>query len=138
VGVPELVVLSAMAHGKDEVGLQIAIAALEACRALDDERSLLYLDLVGDSLNDIARSAFEDLMASNYEFQSEFAKKHRAAGEAAGRALGEATAVVRVLQTRNLAPSSDQKERILACTDLDVLERWIRKAVTISSVDELF
>jgi hypothetical protein len=132
---PELVVLSAMAHGKAEVGLRIATAALEACRDLDEERGVLYLDLIELSLSDIARTAFEDLMASgNYEFQTEFAKKHRAAG----RALGEATAVVTFLRTRGVAVSGEQEKRILACVDLDVLDRWIRKAVTVASADELF
>ena len=136
---PELVVLSAMAHGRGEVGLRIATAALEACRGLDDERALLYLDLVGVSLSDIARTVFEDLMArGNYEFQTEFAKKHRAAGREEGRALGEATAVVTVLQTRGIALSGEQEKRILSCVDLDVLDRWIRKAVTVASADDLF
>jgi hypothetical protein len=139
---PELAVLSAMAHGKEEVGLRIATAALEACRSLDDERAMLYLDLVGISLSDIARTAFEDLMASgNYEFQTEFAKKHRAAGraegQAEGRAAGQASAVVAVLRTRGLSVSSEQEKRILACSDLATLDRWIRKVVTVGSVDEL-
>jgi len=135
---PELAVLSAMAHGKDEVGLQIATAALEACRGLDDERSLLYLDLVGDSLNDIARAAFEDLMASNYEFQGTLAKKHRAEGRAEGEAHGEARSVLKFLEARGLVVSEAQKTRILACTDLEVLDGWIRKAVTVASADALF
>lgn len=134
---PELVVLSAMAHGQaePEVATRIATAAFEACRRLDDERALLYLDLVGISLGDIARAAFEGLMASgNYEFQSDFAKKHRAAG----RALGEATAVVTVLETRAIVLSNEDKARILACSDLEVLDRWLRKAVTVASAAELF
>ena len=85
---PELAVLSVMAHGKDEpeLAVQIAAAAFEACRGLDDERALLCLDLVGISLGAIARAAFQDLMGNGtYEFQSDFAKKHRAAGKEEGR-----------------------------------------------------
>ena len=136
---PELVVLSAMAHGKEEVGLQIATAAFEACRGLDDDRAMLYLDLVGISLSDVARAAFEDLMATgNYEFQSDFAKKHRAAGRAEGLALGEASAVITVLRTRGIALSAEHEKRILACADLDTLREWIQKAVTVGAVEELF
>ena len=134
----ELVVLSAMAHGKEEVGLQIATAVLKACRGLHDERSLLYLDLIGGSLNHIARAAFEDLMASNYEFQGTLAKKHRAEGRAEGEARGEARGVLKVLAARGIKVSDGQKERILACTDLAVLDRWIERAVTVTSVDALF
>lgn len=128
---PELAVLSAMAHGKEEVGLAIATAAFDACRHLDDARAMLYLDLVGISLNDIARAAFEDLMATgNYEFQSDFAKKHRAAGKAG--------AVVAFLRARGIALTNDEENRILACSDLELLDRWIRKAATVSTADELF
>ena len=134
---PELAVLSAMAHGKaePEIAVQIATAAFEACRRLDDERALLYLDLVGISLSDIARTAFEDLMANgNYEFQSDFAKRHRAAG----RAEGEARSVLKFLAARGISVSEEQKERILACVDLAVLDRWVEKAVTATTADELF
>ncbi len=135
---PELVVLSAMAHGREEVGLEIATAAFEACRGLDDERALLYLDLVGIALGDIARAAFEDLMAGNYEFQSDFAKKHRAAGEATGEARREARGVLGVLDARGITLSAEQKSRVLACADTEVLDRWIRKAVSVTIAGELF
>lgn len=156
---PELAVLSAMAHGKEEVGLPIALAALAACGALDVERAMLYLDLVGISLSDVARAAFEDLMASQYEFQTEWAKKQKAsldsardagfaagvaarveveAGVAARVAEAKAAAVLKFLSTRRITVTDEQKSRILACTDLARLERWIEKAVTLTTTDELF
>jgi hypothetical protein len=134
---PELAVLSAMAHGKDEpdVAVSIATAAFAACRRLDDARAMLYFDLIGISLGDAARAAFEDLMAQgNYEFQSDFARKHRAAG----KADGEATAVLTILDARGIAVSPEQKARILGCADVVLLDRWIRKAVTVASAEELF
>jgi len=134
---PELAVLSAMAHGKEEIGLEIATAALEACRSLDAQRALLYLDLVGISLSDLARAAFKDLMANHYEFQTDFAKKHKAALDAQA-AAGEARGMLSVLDARGVTLSADQKARILACTDIEVLDRWIRKAVSVTTADELF
>ena len=85
----------------------------------------------------------EKLMASsNYEYQSDFAKTHQAKGRAEGRAegeaKGEARGVLAVLDARGLVVSAEQKARILACTDLEALDRWIRKAVTITSTDDLF
>lgn len=142
---PELAVLSAMAHGKDEptVAVQIALAACAAAAGLDDERALLYSDLVRISLGEAARNAFEDLMATgNYEYQSDFARKHRAEGlaegEARGEAKGEATAIVTVLDARAVVVTTEQKAQIFACTDLAILERWLRRAVSVASADELF
>lgn len=133
---PELAVLSAMAHGDDEpeLAVQIATAAFAGAAGLDDERALLYSDLIRISLSEAARRVFEDLMATNYEYQSEFHKK----ADALGRARGEAFAVLKFLTTRRIAVTEEQKTRILACTDLKVLERWIEKAVTVASADELF
>jgi hypothetical protein len=148
---PELAVLSAMAHGKGEEGPRIAFAALAASVGLNEERALLYSDVILASLSEVTRAAMEELMASgNYEYQSEFAKTHQAKGraegraegeargEARGKAQGEARAVLTVLDARGVVVSPEQQARILASTDLEVLERWLRKVVTVTSADELF
>jgi len=96
---------------------------------------LLHLDLITIALGDSARKAFEELMPQGtYEYQSDFAKKHRAEGRAEGRA----ECVLAVLRARSLAVSPEQRERVLACSDLGVLGRWIEKAVVVASADELF
>jgi hypothetical protein len=52
---------------------------------------------------------------------------------------GEVTAdVLTFLDARGLSVSDHHRERILACTDVTELDRWIRRAATIVSVDELF
>ena len=132
---PELAVLSAMAHGQGDAASRIALAALAAAGTLDDDRAMLYWDLVLASLGEAARVALEELMATgNYEYQSDFAKKHRAEG----RAEGEATAILTILDARGLAVTSEQRRRIVACSDPAALERWIRKAVLVTEVDDLF
>jgi hypothetical protein len=134
---PELAVLSAMAHGKDapDVAISIATVALAACRHLDDERAMLYFDLINISLGDAARAAFEDLMGQGtYQFQSDFAKKHRAAGQAEGKAAS----VLQVLEARGIVVAAEQRARVLGCTDMTVLDRWIRRAVTVTTAEELF
>ncbi|GAA0395679.1 hypothetical protein GCM10009530_54020 [Microbispora corallina] len=61
-----------------------------------------------------------------------------AEGETKGVAKGEAKAILAVLRTRGIAISSESEDRISQCTDLGLLDLWIRKAVTATSVDELF
>ena len=122
-------------------------AALIACHGLSEDRALPYSGLVFLSLNRAAKAALEKLMASGqFEYQSDFALKHRgegeaigvAKGEAIGVAKGEAKAVIAFLEARQVPLGSEARERILACTDLSVLERWIRQAVTVAAVEELF
>ena len=59
-------------------------------------------------------------------------------GRAEGRAEYAANAVISVLQARDLSLSDGQRSRIESCTDLELLDRWIRRAATVSSTDELF
>ena len=84
---PELAVVSVLAHRLEPCVVEIARASLEASRALDDERSRLYVDLVFAALPEAAPAALEALMASGtYEYQSGFAKRYVAQGEAKGDA----------------------------------------------------
>ena len=55
-----------------------------------------------------------------------------------GRAEGEIEAILAVLDARGLEIPSEARERISRCSDLRLLDKWIRKAVTVTSVDELF
>jgi hypothetical protein len=43
-----------------------------------------------------------------------------------------------ILSARGIAVPEDAGRRIGECTDLDLLEVWVRRAVTAESVDDLF
>ena len=61
-----------------------------------------------------------------------------AKGEARGEARGEAKAVLRVLGARGVEVSDVVRERVMACADLDVLEGWLDRSLTVTSAEELF
>jgi len=138
---PEVTVLSVMAHGTNpadphhEELLAALLDALDAVHAIDQSRSLLYFEVVAAALPAAVRSHLEVLMsASTYEFQSDFARRHFAKGEA----QGEAHAVLEFLNARGVDVPESARTRIAACTDLDTLGTWIRRAATATSVDDLF
>ena len=133
---PELAVLSAMAHGESEVGAAIAAAVLPAVAQLGDERARFYGDLVLNSLNEAARLALEAMM-KGYEYQSDFAKKYVAQGEAAGEARGEARALLAALRVRGIPVPDVARERILAERDPERLERWVERAVVACSLADV-
>jgi hypothetical protein len=140
---PELAVLSAMAHGQAEVGQTIAQTVLAAVEGLEPDRVRLYVDLAMSSLNEAARRALEALMQSGtYQYQSEFARKYVAQGREEGRQEGrheaERAAILKVLDVRGLKVDAASRERILACSEPEQLEVWLRKAVTAESLQELF
>ncbi|HVW39899.1 MAG TPA: hypothetical protein VHC18_00980 [Amycolatopsis sp.] len=77
-----------------------------------------------------------------YEYQSDFARKYfgqgRIEGLDEGRVEGEATALLDVLAARDITITDNARTRIHDCSDPELLRTWIRRAVTATTVDELF
>lgn len=136
---PELAVLSAVAHGDEPGAEAIALAALVAAGDLDNDRGILYVDLVFHHLAPAARALLEQLMATaNYEFQSDFARKFFFEGRAEGEARGEARMLLHLIELRRIPASEQDRERILACMDCAQLERWAARVLTARTMDEIF
>ncbi len=140
---PERAVLSALAHSKGEHRFEVAWAALgAAARLIDDERRTLYTDLILEALGADGRAALElNMDLTNYEFRSEYFKSKiedaRSQAAAEGRAEGEAHAVLMVLEARGIAVSAEIRARVVACVDRITLERWIVRAATATTADEV-
>lgn len=130
---PFLAVLSAVAHGKDELeqAVQAASLARDAIVPLPDGD--VYFDLIKATLSEAARKAFEMLPAT-YEYQDESLRRsyHR------GEARGEAKSILNILDARGIAVSESEKNAIWECSDSAKLESMVRKALTVQSAAELF
>lgn len=133
---PELAVLSALAHGGRHPQRQRVLTAfLEALRWVERDQAQIYHDVVSAVLPRAARAYLEGLMSTKtYQWQSDFALRHIAQGEA----QGEAKAVLTVLASRGVDVPDDTRQQIASCTDHDQLDRWIRRAATADSIDDLF
>ena len=82
-------------------------------------------------------------------YQSDFARRYYAEGKAEGKAEGEAEGEVRgeargkahailtLLRGRGLRVSAVIEKRILVTTDLDVLERWLLRAITAGRAQDV-
>ncbi len=147
--VPELAVLSALAHGNEPDGLAVVAAAIETAAALDDERATLYFDLVYGGLNAAARYALEEMMpAGQHKYHSDFARHYYDAGREEGREEGREG---RVMASRDLLRELIARklgelpgfiaERIAGCDDLETLSGWILDAGSASDparISDLF
>jgi len=134
-GAPELAVLSAMVHGGGQVetAVDVALAASTAAHDLDRDRFLLYFGLIRAALSDAARKAFE-MHPQGAQF---FDESQRQSFER-GRAAEKAADVLDVLDARGIAVGTEDRSRILECTDLELLGKWVRRAATVTNADELF
>ena len=125
---PELAVLSAMAHGRDEPpgkAVLIAMAAQQAILDLDEARSTLYFDLIQASLSEPAKREFLSMDPAKYEYQSEFAKRYVAQGEEKGKREGmlegKAELLVRQLSLR-FGPLGETDRAVVANAAVEELD----------------
>jgi len=82
-----------------------------------------------------AQAALEEMMSSGtYEYQSELARKYYGQGLTKGKAEG----ILTILENRGIDLSSEQRETILTCLDLEQLGRRLRRSLTLSNAPELF
>lgn len=152
---PELAVLSVMAHGAEAFAEAIGRTALMAIRQLPPDQQVLYCDLILAAVSDAARKTLEKLMITgDYEFQSAYFKRRiaeegarvaaeegarvRAEGREEGCIVGEARTLLLILEARGLLIHDKARARILACSDTAQLDAWVRKAISVAAVDELF
>jgi hypothetical protein len=68
-------------------------------------------------------------MMKGYEYQSEFAKKYVA--------QGEARALLTVLRVRGIDVPEADRERVLAQGDPERLQRWLERAATATTLAQV-
>jgi hypothetical protein len=131
---PELAVLSVMAHGQGDVQTAVSIAQLAAAAAtgLASDNQALYLDLIEAALGDAARKAFE-MLPETYKFQGPSYSK----GRVEGRAEGLRDTLHRLLTKRFGELPSWVDERTGNATP-EELTAWFDSALAASCLDDVF
>ncbi|NKY55566.1 hypothetical protein [Nocardia flavorosea] len=133
---PELAVLSAVAHPHHRDHAQIWVALATGLRTLGADPALRYHDFVLTMLPRAVRPDWEAFMSTglrNYNFTSDFARKYIAEGEA----KGEANSILTVLDARGITVSDQVRETITSCDDLDQLQKWLRRSLEVVEAEEL-
>jgi hypothetical protein len=81
------------------------------------------------------------MTATSHRYESDFARRYfsqgEAQGKAEGKAEGEAKAVLAVLDARGVDVPDDVRARVMACTDLEQLDAWIRRAAGATKIQDL-
>ncbi len=139
---PEITVMSMLLHyDEDPERLTRALSvALDEADRISPERAKMYADLVLGSLKNSAARQFleEALSIAAYEYKSDFARRYVAEGEARGEARGEAKSILAILEERGFTVAPETERRIRECADLDLLGVWLRRALRVASVEEVF
>ncbi|WP_024800867.1 hypothetical protein [Nocardia sp. BMG51109] len=133
---PELAVLSAVAHPRHPDHIEIWRAVAAGLRDLGADPALRYHDFILTMLPRAVRPAWEAFMSTglrDYNFTSDFARRYIAEGEA----KGEAQSVLTVLDARGIDVPDEVRDTITSCEDLELLQKWLRRALEVSRADEL-
>lgn len=137
--------MSVMMHGKHH--RPVIEAFVEALCSVEPDHAPSYYEYAYKMAEPAVQRILGELVASTtWPVYSPFAKEHfgrgkaegRKEGREEGRAEGEAHAVLTVLAARGIEVPETARARIHACTDVQELEEWLKRAVVVTTVEELF
>jgi hypothetical protein len=152
----ELTVLAAVTGALDLERSQDQVTVLDAIAGAAVSDRARYTGLILALASEQARAELEVLMATAHKEtlvdrlldegraegeargRAEGEARGRAEGEARGRAEGEANLLLRVLRARGLAVPADVRDMITSCVDTAQLEAWFDRAITATSLDDVF
>jgi hypothetical protein len=99
----------------------------------------LCYDIVLAGLPVAARTRWEAFMTTvaPRECHSELFRELAALHQEAGEVRGEVRSVLIVLEARGLAVPAAVRDQILACTDLDLLQTWLRRTVGAATAEDV-
>ncbi|GIE27404.1 hypothetical protein Ait01nite_004490 [Actinoplanes italicus] len=135
---PELTVLSALAHANRSDPIPLFEALFAALEVIDSPRAGIYHDFVRGNLPAASRKLLEDLVSATKDrYFSDWARQQHAEGMAEGMAEGRAGSIITVLTARGIEVSDEAHAKINACTDLEQLDQWIQRAAVAERVEDL-
>ncbi|MEU7739684.1 hypothetical protein [Nonomuraea sp. NPDC049158] len=134
-----LAAISAITQSKHPLIADILATLTEALDSLDSDVARRYAEYVTVALTGNAQKEMERLMATEtYVYQGEYAQSLLAKGVAKGRVEEDIECLLMVLETRGMALSDGDRERITTCGDIARLRLWMKRAVLASTVEEIF
>ncbi len=144
----ELALLSGMAHGNGTNALQILNATLEAIRTLDQERALVYYEVLWRVLREPVRAALgrmameAEKTAFEFTFFKELNPQLFQQGVTKGFRDGEAkearSKIILLAKHLGLILTDEHRQCLDACEDKQTLDRWFENVLDAKTTDEIF
>lgn len=136
---PALAILSAVCHATRPDIERMFPVILAAIQSMDHTKVDSYYDVVWSALPAPAQTQWEEFMtlAIRREYRNPALREAAAKGKAEGKAEGQARAILLVLESRGVPVADDARERVLACTDPDQLDTWLRRAVSATTTADV-
>ncbi|GGY99791.1 hypothetical protein GCM10010327_32730 [Streptomyces nitrosporeus] len=135
-----LATLSAITHAGDPDIGAILKTLSAALRDAPDTIAAPIVELTAQGLgNRPAAQQWRNLVAVDLSFYtSPLSQEIRDEGRTEGRTEGRAEALLLFLEARGIALTEEDRARITGCQESQVLGRWLTRATTAASAEELF
>lgn len=127
---PEMCVLSAMAHGRSEAGEAIMRAFLMVAPQIEESLRLVYADLALFSLDKAIQQKLESLGLLDELGRCYMRRRYQVATRAA--------AVIAILEARGLQIPPEVRRRLHASNDLNTLKDCILRAAVVKDARNVF
>lgn len=138
--------LSLSMHAGGPRGEEVAAAVLKVAPELEAAYKVLCVALLMQLMSDADRKKLEEKLGMDLQGwlknnDSELIRNMwsvvAASHEERGEARGEAKSILKILRLRGLAVTAAQEEQVLKCQDPAVLDRWMKRVLSVTSVAEL-
>lgn len=130
-----LAAISAITHSNHPQIRTILTTLTEALDHIDPATAQRYAEYVTVALTGTAQSEMEQLMATqSFLYQGKYAQSLIAEGEA----RGEAKSLLLVLEARGVELSESEREKVLGCTDQQILAAWLKRASSAEKAEDVF
>jgi hypothetical protein len=135
---PELALLSALSHARheNEVAFAVTQAALFGIASVPAEQQVVYFHLLRSAVGTAARKAFAMLPHRLEKYLTDEERQRMRNAHSEGRVEGLSFAVLKVLESRNVALSQSVREAILAKPEPE-LAHMLGRAALVESAEEL-
>lgn len=139
-----LAAFAALTHSDDPDVGTILESLAGALKTVDDETAAFFREFTEIGLGKTpAAEIWRHLMAIELSyFRSESSQRLRAEGLQEGKAEGlqegKATSILSVLRARGIDVPQEVRTRITQCADLDTLDAWLTRAITVTHADDIF
>jgi hypothetical protein len=131
---PYLAPLAVAGHAASANAERVADTAVDlTLDCLPRHLAAEQLDGILGMVNEALRARLESRIMEHREYRSELFRGIFKKGQAEGKAEGKAESILAVLAAREIPVSDPLRERILSCTDIHMLDVWIKRAAVAST-----
>jgi hypothetical protein len=123
--------------GRRALGLVIRYMALATEPVTLQDLTRVLVPMLGEGAREVVMTEGQRLINEG-RAQGEISGRAQGeiSGRAKGRAEGRAEAILALLAARSLSVPPEMRERIMSCTDLATLDKWLVRAVSAQSAAE--